>query len=105
MSQNAQVLMHLESGQPITQLEATMKYGILRLSERVRELEAVGCVINHERVSVPTRNGKKATVVRYSLISGIPDHKETDQCGFDRNGSHNAGTYVCGCGWGIEMAA
>ena len=71
MSQNAQVLMHLEAGQPITQLEATMKYGILRLSERVRELEAVGCVINHERVSVPTRSGKNATVTRYTMVRGI----------------------------------
>ena len=63
--------MHLESGNPITQLEATMRYGILRLSERIRELEAVGCVIEHQRVSVPNREGKKAMVTRYSLISGI----------------------------------
>ena len=26
-------------------------------------------------------------------------HPHTDQCGFDRNGSHNAGHYVCMCGW------
>jgi DNA-binding HxlR family transcriptional regulator len=71
MSQNAQVLMHLEAGQPITQLEATMKYGILRLSERIRELERLGCVINHESVSVPTRSGKSATVTRYTLLKGI----------------------------------
>ena len=26
-------------------------------------------------------------------------HPETNECGFDRNGSHNAGHYVCMCGW------
>ena len=26
-------------------------------------------------------------------------HIETDKCGFDRNGSHSAGHYVCDCGW------
>ena len=26
-------------------------------------------------------------------------HPHTDRCGFDRNGSHNAGHYVCMCGW------
>jgi hypothetical protein len=31
------------------------------------------------------------------------EHLHTDQCGFDRNASHNAGHYVCGCGWeGLE---
>lgn len=29
----------------------------------------------------------------------VVGHKFTSQCGFDRNGSHNAGHYVCACGW------
>ena len=70
-AQNAKLLLHLESGKSITQLEAFNGLGICRLSERIRELEALGCVISHESVSVPTRDGKKAMVTRYSLISGI----------------------------------
>lgn len=26
-------------------------------------------------------------------------HVQTGRCGFDRNGSHSAGHYVCDCGW------
>lgn len=26
-------------------------------------------------------------------------HVHTDQCGFDRNSSHNERVYVCRCGW------
>jgi hypothetical protein len=35
------------------------------------------------------------------------EHPQTDQCGFDRNGSHSAGHYVCECGWetSVEIAA
>lgn len=31
-------------------------------------------------------------------------HPHTDQCGFDRSGSHNAGRYVCMCGWEDKYA-
>ena len=31
-------------------------------------------------------------------------HPHTDQCGFDRNGSHSAGHYVCMCGWEDKSA-
>jgi hypothetical protein len=27
------------------------------------------------------------------------EHKPTDECSYDRNGSHSAGHYVCACGW------
>lgn len=71
MSQNGKLLIHLESGKSITQLDAFNLLGICRLSERIRELERLGFVINHESVSVPSRDGKNATVTRYTLISGI----------------------------------
>jgi len=29
----------------------------------------------------------------------VNKHVETDECGFDRTGSHSTGHYVCTCGW------
>ena len=69
MSQNAKLLCHLSSGNSVTQLDAFNQFGICRLSERIRELERLGWTIKHESVSVPTREGKRATVTRYSLLS------------------------------------
>lgn len=69
MSQNAKLLTFLQSGRGITQLEAFNTLGIARLSERCRELEALGWVINHESVKVLNRDGKLVNTVRYSLIS------------------------------------
>jgi hypothetical protein len=42
--------------------------------------------------------------VKFSVIDANDSdmHKHTDQCGFDRNGSHNAGRYVCACGFDSE---
>lgn len=30
------------------------------------------------------------------------EHKETPECGFDRNASHSEDRYVCTCGWRDE---
>lgn len=67
MTQNAKLLTWLQS-KPITQLEAFNGLGICRLSERIREIERLGYVIQHESVRVPTRD-KEATVTRYTLIA------------------------------------
>ena len=47
-----------------------------------------------------------ATVTHWMPLPPAPgstmqqqEHPHTDECGFDRNGSHNAGHYVCNCGW------
>lgn len=48
MSQNDAILAHLQTGASITPLEALRLCGCLRLSERVRELEAQGVSIAHE---------------------------------------------------------
>lgn len=69
MSQNAKLLSYLQTHSSITTLEAMTHLGVCRLSERVRELEALGWVLRHERVSVPTRDGKRASVVAYSILS------------------------------------
>lgn len=49
MSQNTTVLQHLKK-HPITQLEATQKYGILRLAARVDDLRRRGHKIYTEMV-------------------------------------------------------
>lgn len=64
-TQKDRVLSHLRSRGSITTFVAFARYGIARLSERIRELERDGHLINHTRV---TRNGK--TYVAYSLVEG-----------------------------------
>ena len=70
MNQLARLLNHLEQRGPITQLDAFNALGICRLSERVRELEARGYVIEHTMIAAPTRNGT-AHVMQYHLISDV----------------------------------
>ena len=66
MSQNTRLLEYLKRSD-VTQLQAFSELGICRLSERVRELERQGHVIEHKMVEVPTREGT-ARVTRYRLI-------------------------------------
>lgn len=55
---------HLLRGGTISTLEAMRDFGCCRLSERIRELERTGIVIDRERVK---QNGK--TYTRYSYHS------------------------------------
>lgn len=66
MTQRERILKHLKR-KSITQLEAAQNLGCLRLSERIRELEADGVKIKRKRVSVCNRFGEPCSVVRYSL--------------------------------------
>ena len=67
MSQNSRLLLYLEAHPDgLTQLEAFNALGICRLSERCRELERLGYWVDHEWVTVSTRD-KPAHVVRYTL--------------------------------------
>ncbi len=52
MTQKDKVLNHLLTGASITPLEALQIAGSLRLSERIRELEADGVSITHTMVKV-----------------------------------------------------
>lgn len=62
--QNARLLNFLEThDEGITTLEAMEKLRICRLSERCRELEAMGYLIEHERDS-----SVNAHFVRYKLL-------------------------------------
>ena len=66
--QCSQVLNQLRSG-PVTQLDAMKEFGILRLSERIRELEAKGYGIEHVPVIVRNRYEKECRVIMYFLKS------------------------------------
>lgn len=65
MSQNAKLLRYLQTHSGLTQLEAFNTLGCCRLSERVRELERLGYVLEHRA----EKTGGGARVVRYILIS------------------------------------
>lgn len=64
MSQIDTLKAHLEAGNSITPLQALELCGSLRLSERIRELEREGMLIDHEMVKLPS--GKR--VCRYSKL-------------------------------------
>ena len=65
MTQNAKLLSYLERhSEGITQLEAFNALGCCRLSERIRELERLGYLIEH----APEKTAGGARVMRYRLI-------------------------------------
>lgn len=65
-SQNARLLAYLQSHpNGITQLEAFNALGICRLSERCREISALGWVLEHR----PEKTQGGARVIRYLLVS------------------------------------
>ena len=64
MTQNGKLLNYLQTHEGVTQLEAFNGLGICRLSERVREIEKLGVLIDHQSETTP--NGHH--VVRYKLL-------------------------------------
>ncbi len=64
-TQKSLVLNHLRTRGSITTFVAFDEYSICRLSERIRELERDGHLINHTPI---THNGK--SYVAYSLVEG-----------------------------------
>lgn len=67
MSQYKQVLEHLEKGYSISQLEATQKYGILRLGAIIFNLRKAGYSISTEIVHKKNRNGNTTNYAVYRL--------------------------------------
>ena len=67
MSQNDDLLAHLKSGQKITTLTAMSKYGICRLSESCRELEAHGHRIDRDTIKITNRHGRPVKLTVYAL--------------------------------------
>jgi hypothetical protein len=58
-----QVLSHLQSGKPITALEALRLYGIFRLASRIHDLKKAGLTIQSR--DIQAENGKK--IAQYYL--------------------------------------
>ena len=63
MTQKSRLLDYLQTHDGITTLEASDELRICRLSERARELERLGFLIDHE----PERTASGARVIRYRL--------------------------------------
>lgn len=66
-TQNEALLKYLKTHKGITQWDAADKLGILRLSQRIVELENQGHLIFHERMAKENRYGHRVGFVRYSL--------------------------------------
>lgn len=64
-TQKQMVLNHLRTHGSITTLIATKRYLCFRLSERIRELERDGYLINHAPIH---KNGRR--YMSYSLVEG-----------------------------------
>ena len=58
---------YLKSHEGITQLDALRNLGIMRLASRISDLRKRGVGIKMEMVTVRAKNGRKASVARYSL--------------------------------------
>ena len=66
-SQNSEILNYLKAGHSITTMVATVKLGVCRLSERVRELEAIGVKIARESIFIENRHGRRVRITAYRL--------------------------------------
>jgi len=58
-SQTRQIKAHLESGKPITALQALNEFGCFRLAARIKNLKDKGMIIDKVMV---TENGKRFAV-------------------------------------------
>ena len=67
-SQKKVIIQHLESGKEITQLEATKKYGILRLGAIIFNLRKDGYKIITKLEHKPNRYGNTSNYAVYKLI-------------------------------------
>jgi hypothetical protein len=67
MSQASQVLQHLQSGRPITSLEAIRRYGIIQLPRRIFDLRRDGHEVVSRPKTVTNRHGEKTRVSEYWL--------------------------------------
>lgn len=74
MSQNRDLIFHLQRA-PITQLIAANKYSILRLSERIREIEARGFRIDRRTAYGVNRHNN---AIRYTVYS-LPKTRENQR--------------------------
>lgn len=68
MSQQEQILTHMQRFGSITPMEAMNYYGIMRLGARIWDLKHSGHLIITEKASAENRYGRLTTFARYRLI-------------------------------------
>jgi hypothetical protein len=68
MSQYEVVLKHLKDGKELSQLEATEKYGILRLGAIICKMRKQGYEISTKTVRKPNRYGHVSNYGVYKLL-------------------------------------
>ena len=68
-SQNDEVLDYIRAHGSITQYEAAMALGVMRLAARIADLKARGVKLRAEREFNKNRNGKKVWYCRYYLVA------------------------------------
>ena len=67
MTQCEKIVEYMHQYGSITQLEAYVEIGCVRLPSRIYDLKRKGYAINREIVRVEKRNGGFAPIARYSL--------------------------------------
>ena len=78
MSQSKVILKHLQSGRELSQLEATQKYGVLRLGAIIFNLRRKGYVISTTLKHDPNRYGNPSNYAVYKLIQEENDDGESN---------------------------
>ena len=68
ITQKKVVLNHLQSGKELSQLEATKKYGILRLGAIIFDLRKAGYIISTTIKHDPNRYGNASNYAVYKLM-------------------------------------
>ena len=59
---------YLKENGSITQMKALRELGIMRLASRISDLRRQGVPISKEMITVKAKNGRKASVARYTLV-------------------------------------
>lgn len=67
MKQTDQILNYMKQFGGITQYQALVDLGVMRLASRISDMRQCGIKINDQWVTVNNRHGEKCRVKRYSL--------------------------------------
>lgn len=90
-TQCSRILAYMEKHGSITQLEALMELGVMRLASRISNLRKSGYEIDCEWVEVQNRFGETCRVKKYSLVGGDTNGKETRCDDLLRDGGSHQG--------------
>ena len=67
-TQNEELYDYLKENGSITQMKALRELGIMRLASRISDLRRQGVPISKEMINVNAKNGRVASVARYTLV-------------------------------------